>query len=125
MVQVSTRFSGSLGSPVTGLRFKCSKCRNRKTASRTVSIQVKLASYQCQHGHKLSYKCQNGHNLLSDQCQTNGHDLISYQCQHGHKLLSNQCQTNGHNLVSYQCKHGHKLLSNQCQTNGHNLSYQY
>ena len=23
--------------------------------------------------------------LLSDQCKTNGHDVISYQCQHGHK----------------------------------------
>ena len=114
------------------LLWVISNCRNRKTATSTVSIQVQLVSYQCQHGHKLSFQCLNWIKLLSDQCQTNGHDLISYQCQHGHnasyqcqdwnKLLSDQYQTNVHDLVSYQCQHGHKLLSDQCQTNGHNLS---
>ena len=63
--------------------YICSKCRTRKTASRPLSIQVQLVSYQSQ---------ANGHDLVSYQCQQ-GHKL-SYQCHHGHELLNDQYQTN-------------------------------
>ena len=59
-------------------KYVCSKCCTCKTASNPVSIQVPLVRYQCQHGHKLRYQCQQGHKLLSDQCQTNGHNFILY-----------------------------------------------
>ena len=49
------------------IESSCSKCRTLKTLSGTVSVQVQPVSYKCQPGQKL----------FSDQCQTNGHDLIS------------------------------------------------
>ena len=60
---------------ITDLKFNqetsCSKCRTRKTVSRTILIQVQLGSYVNMR-----------HRLLSDQCLTiNGHDLISYKCR--------------------------------------------
>ena len=37
------------------------------------------------HVQIVSYKCQPEHKLLSDQAQTNKHDLIGSECQNGHK----------------------------------------
>ena len=53
-----------------------SKCRTLKTSSRTVSVQVQ----------RVSYKCQPGHKLFSNQCQTNGRNLIGSECHAGREV---------------------------------------
>jgi len=80
--------------------------RQLSISTRTQALQRSMPN-QWTQSYQLSMS-KRTLNLLSDQCQTNGHILINYQCQNGHKLLSDQCQTNGYDVISYQCKHGHK-----------------
>ena len=105
-----------------------SKCRTRKTVFRTVSIQVQLESYQCQHGHKLRYPCQNGHNLLIKRPLPNKwtrfYQLsMSKRTQVFKRSIPNQWT--GSYLQSMSTRkqsqlsmsNGRKFLSDQCQTN--------
>ena len=100
----------------------CSKCRTLKTSSRTVSVQVQLVSYKCQPGHKL----------FSDQCQTNGHDLIGSECQYRYKRsyqtssYSINAKSQGTISSALNFTQGHKpaikqALIDQCQISRHNL----
>ena len=79
----------------------CSKCHTRKTPIKTVSIQVQLVSYKCQHGHKLiNYQCQTQtrSHQLSISTQTKCHKLSMPNHWARSRQLSMSTQTQSHKL---------------------------